>query len=371
MKGSVFLGEGAWIVVGKIASAFGMLVTIKILTNSLTLEDYGRLALGLTLCNLITQLIMGALGQAAGRSYIESIELNDVEGFRAALIKLIKKCGLFLFLMFCAIGIADLMLHNGQDLFLLAGLVAFGYLVGINDIANGLQNLARNRKLSAFNANFELWIRIPIVLVLFIFVGKSVGVVIFAYLFSALAALYLQKKCLASLLPKTPSNSQGHNWVGEITSIALPAGFWGIFVWMHQASDKWALGVFQASEEVAKYTVLYQIGYMPVMMGMGVLSTLYAPIIFKHSGTPLAIRTVRNLIAFLGLATVTGIAVAFTWGQIIFEYLVSPHYISQSVYLPLIILAAGIYCIGDTLSMKMMGERKVMSLMQIKILTCI
>ena len=100
MKGSVFLGEGAWIVVGKIASAFGMLVTIKILTNSLTLEDYGRLALGLTLCNLITQLIMGALGQAAGRSYIESIELNDVEGFRAALIKLIKKCGLFLFLMF-------------------------------------------------------------------------------------------------------------------------------------------------------------------------------------------------------------------------------------------------------------------------------
>jgi O-antigen/teichoic acid export membrane protein len=367
MKGAIFFKEGIWVALGKIASAIAMLLTIQILTSSLTVKDYGELALGLTLCNFITQLVMGALGQGAGRIYIESLESRNSIDFKSALITLLKKSAFILTFLHCTYVAVDLTFFNGYALFFISGLVIFGYLTGVNDIGTSLQNLARNRKTSVFLLNFEVWIRIPAILLLFVSFGKSLEIVVVAYIVSASLAASLQGIFFSKLFHSNDNAINNHNWGAQIMSIAKPASLWGFFIWLYQASDKWMLKFFQSTESVADYAVLYQIGYMPVIIGMGVLSTIYTPIIFKHSGTIEAQIIVRRLLIFLFLAVLAGTFFSVQYGERIIEAVASSKYVSIADYLPWIILSSAIYSAGDIMSIMLMAEKRIFNLMAIKI----
>ena len=61
----------------------------------------------------------------------------------------------------------------------------------------------------------------------------------------------------------------------------MPASIWGLFVWLQQASDKWALNYFSGAEFTSQYAILYQIVYMPFSMGIGVILMLFTPIIYQ------------------------------------------------------------------------------------------
>jgi hypothetical protein len=47
--------EGSWIVIGQISSVLGSLVLVRVLTERLDPAQYGQLALGLTVANLVNQ----------------------------------------------------------------------------------------------------------------------------------------------------------------------------------------------------------------------------------------------------------------------------------------------------------------------------
>jgi O-antigen/teichoic acid export membrane protein len=371
MKGSIFFREGIWVALGKIASAAAMLLTIQVLTSSLTLRDYGELALGLTLCNFITQLVMGALGQGAGRVYIDSVEHGDSVGFRGALFSLLKKSAFLLTFLYCAYVAVDLSFFGGYALAFVSGLVIFGYLTGINDLGTSLQNLARNRKTSVFLLNFEVWIRIPIVLFLFVSFGKSIEIVVVAYVVSATLAALMQGVFFGKLFHSNDNSINNHNWSTQIMNIAMPASLWGFFIWLYQASDKWMLNFFQSTEVVAEYAVLYQIGYMPVIIGMGALSTIYTPIIFRYSGTIHAQIIVRRLLLFLTMAALCGALFSVQYGEKIVEAVVSTKYVSVASYLPWIILSSAMYCAGDIMAIMLMAQKKIFNLTTIKILSSV
>jgi len=148
--------------------------------------------------------------------------------------------------------------------------------------------------------------------------------------------------------------------------IIYPASFWGIFIWMQQASDKWALQLFSGISDVAKYTVLYQIGYSPVIMLMGILMTLFTPLLYR--GEDIHPNLFSRLMIFVSILTLAGMGMAELLGEFIMNLVASSEYYELKSFLPLMILAAGLYSGGDLLAVRLMTQIRTMEILLIKIM---
>ena len=147
---------------------------------------------------------------------------------------------------------------------------------------------------------------------------------------------------------------------------------------MQLVSDRWALKTFATIEDVGQYTVLYQIGYVPIGLATGMMVSFLAPVFFQKSGdaTNLERNASVHFIAWritqLSLAAM-GLVMMFTWvfHSWIFQLLVAENYRSVSGYLPWVVLAGGLYAAGQTLSLKIMAELRSKTMISIKIVTAL
>jgi O-antigen/teichoic acid export membrane protein len=361
------LSEGGWIILGKAASFIAMLAMVRLLTERLDIIEYGKLALGLTLFNLMTQLIMGALGQGIGRYYsLAALEGGYDEFFRASM-RMLKKTGFLILGLGTLCALIALVIGKVEFALFAIGLFAFSYFSGLNDISSGLHNLARNRMIAVRNAALELLIRLPIVGIILIVFPKSAAVVVAGYLASSLILTYVVKRSIAKLRPvNSPAPESPIDWQAQILRLSLPASVWGIFVWLQQASDKWMLQAFATTRDVAQYAVIYQIGYTPLVTLMGVLTTLFIPMLYQRVRSTRAL--VNKLLLFVTLMTLIGVLVSWFLGDRIMGMLASRKYLEVAHFLPYMVLAAGLYSAGDILCIKMMGDIKTRQIMSVKIL---
>ena len=65
--------ESSWIFFGKIVAMGSSLVLVRVLTDNLNPDQYGQLALALTISGLITQVVMGGIINAIGAFFILSL----------------------------------------------------------------------------------------------------------------------------------------------------------------------------------------------------------------------------------------------------------------------------------------------------------
>lgn len=361
------VSEGVWIVVGKVSSFVAMLAMVRLLTGQLDTTEYGKLALGLTVCNLITQLIMGALGQGIGRYYSMALHEGGYTIFFRAAKRLLKYSGGLIGSLCVACGLIAVFLSQYDYALFAIILLVFSYLAGLNDIANGLHNLARNRMISVRNATLELIIRLPIVAGILLVFGKTAEMVIAGYLISGLILAFVQRFDLDKLKPAFKYSAHiAEDWQSQILKIALPASIWGVFVWMQQASDRWLLQTFTTTHDVAQYAVIYQVGYTPIIIGMGVLTTLFTPIFYQQKKSNR--NLINQLLVFVLGITCLGVAVSSVLAELIMSSLASAKYQEAANYLPHMVLAAGLYSAGDTLSIKMMSDIRIKAILSIKVL---
>jgi len=371
-----FLSEISWIVAGKGLSFAGMLFLVGVLTKSLTTSDYAILALGLTFCNLANQVIMGSISQGIGRYFSIALESGGYYSFKHAAVKITGLASASLFL----IGIISAVFFFFQDQFNLVNLVfpliILSVINGLNDIFNSMQNLARNRMHVAITGVIDAWLKVLLVGAVLNYVTASATEVILCYIATSVVILLIQidkwKKFHKSL---AHADEPPLNWEKEIWKFSLPASIWGIFVWFQQASDKWALQFFSSTNDVAQYSVLYQIGYTPLIIGIGLLVTMCTPILYRKSklNDDGSLETQdHKIVVFLGLliSIVTAAAFILLWlyNAQIMRAITAPAYYISSPFLPWMALSAGLFAFADVLYIKMMGEIRVKEILGVKIL---
>ena len=76
--------EGGWIVAGQFASVLGALVLVRVLTENISPQEYGHLALTLTVAGLINQVVMGGVSNGIGRFYSIASEKHDLLNYLLA-----------------------------------------------------------------------------------------------------------------------------------------------------------------------------------------------------------------------------------------------------------------------------------------------
>lgn len=373
--------EGGWIVIGKLASVLGVLFLVRVLTEYLEPAEYGHLALGLTIAGLVNQVVMGGISAGIGRYYSIAVEKVDLLGYLRA-VRYFMIISTIVVIAIAIILMGGLTIFGFyQWLWLVLAVLVFSILSGYNGVLNGIQNAARQRLVVALHGGMDAWLKIGLAVGVMLWLGSNSVAVVLGYALSALFVTLSQLFFLRRLIVRQVSNNNhesNENWIRQIWHFSWPFSAWGIFTWVQQASDRWALEGFATTFEVGQYAVVYQLGYVPIGILTGLMMTLIGPILYQYSGTAhdksrnKYVHRVAWRITYACLALTT-LAVIVTWlfHDWFFSFLVAAAFREVSFLLPWIVLAGGLFASGQMLSLKLMSELRSRSLLIVKITTAL
>ncbi len=352
---------------GKVASAIGMLLAVKLLTKYLSIEQFGEFVLGLTVSNFITQLVMGPLGQGVGRYYIEAQKKAEIPYFWISLKKLFFNSLIvtLLFSIIIWIGIIKLEIGIGVHLAILA--LILGYINGLNDIFSSMHNLAMRRFFSIGSVVFELYLRLALIFGATLILHAEQVLVMYIYIASGVIVILMHIHQKHKIQLTSKSIQKKSLWNTEIVKLTINASFWGVFVWMLQASDKWVLYAFTTKSDIARYAVMYQLAYVPVTMLFGIINSIIVPIIYKSNGGNFQQKsTLRNILV---LIFCLGCMFYITFNEYVMEIIAGNNYIQDSKLMVVFFASAFLYSVGDLYSIKNMGSFDFKKIRNIKIIT--
>lgn len=371
--------EASWIIVGQIASVIGSLVLVRVLTEYLTPDQYGRLALGLTVAGLVNQVVMGGVGAGIGRYYCVAAEREDLASYLQAARSIL----VFATLVLLAIGLVFIVilycLGFSQWMGLAAAALVFSVLTGYNGTLSGIQNAARQRVIVAFHSGLDAWLKILIAVGCMLWLGASSTAVVIGYACSAMLITVSQIIFLRrTITSKQTTIENRQQYMQQMWIYSVPFISWGVFTWMQQASDRWALEFFGSTTDVGQYAALFQLGYTPIAIIVGMAMSFFGPILYQRAGD--ATNQARNVnvhqlgwrIAKVSLMiTLIGFGITLVLHEWIFSLLVASEYRASSHLLPWVVLAGGVFAAGQMLALKLMAEMKPSTMTTAKIVTAL
>jgi len=357
-------GEATLILSGQITAAVGGIIGVPLLAHFLRPEDYGRLALGGTVATLVQQVSLGPLGNAGQRFYAASVEANSLRDFLHSLARVVlTACGFVI--LSGALLLAGLACSPWRSSVALAGSsLIFAILAGVSSVFDGIQIAARQRAIVAWHQGLDMWLRYGIAaLFVRLFGGAEFAMVGFAVAVAVtmLSQVFFFRRAILSspayrpgLDPVLERKQRRQLWV-----YARPFSTFAFFTWAQFASDRWALDAFTTTRSVGIYQALYQLGYYPISMASVFLNQLFQPQLFARAGEGSdetrmanAYRLTDKLFISVSILTLGGALLAALLAKTLFRLLLPPAYGSVAHFLPLMVLAAGIYVCGQVASLK-------------------
>jgi O-antigen/teichoic acid export membrane protein len=371
--------EFSYVAFGQGIALVGALILIRVLTEYLPPEEYGYLALSLTFVGLVNQSIMGGITVGIGRFYTVAAQEKAIKSFFRD-VKAVVVCGALVVLMLGALVVLALYLKtdtNWIPLVLVA--IVFSILSAFNGVLNSIQSSARQRLPIAFHSALDAFLKITFVVFFIKIFGPNGTVVIGAYCLSLFFVIGSQFVTMSKSHEKeSDGNNKSGEWIKKIWTFSWPFSIWGIFTWAQQSSDKWALEHFVTSSDVGQYAVLFQIGYTPIVLAVGIVSSYIGPILYQRSGSEknqwrdIGVHNLTLKVAYITLLlTVVAYVTTFIMHGLIFELLVSFEYRVKSHLLPWMVLSGGLFAASQVLAMKFISEMRSKDLTMVKVVTAI
>ena len=184
--------EGGWIVVGQVLVVFGSLAGVRILTELLTPQSYGELALGMTIATLVNQTILGPLGGGITRFYAPALELGDLGGYLRAIKKLVMYVTALIILLTVITCLVLIIFGMNRWIAISVSALIFAVLNGYSAILSSIQTAARQRAIVALHQGGDLLLRSLVVAVLILCLGASSVLAIIGYAIAELLILLSQ-----------------------------------------------------------------------------------------------------------------------------------------------------------------------------------
>lgn len=353
--------EGSWILGDQISTMLGAAVTVRVLTDLLSPTEYGKLALVMTVASLITQTVMAGVTPGIGRFYAIAAEKKDLPGYLKAAWQLMS----YATLAVCVIGIVAIvgMVAKGRtDLILITlVVVVFSVLGGFKYAVNSMQTAARQRALVAIHGGIDAWLEIGFAVLMVTLFGGSGTSVLIGYsictLLVSLSQFFFLKRRLKTEVEGHTGGAQNH-WSRQIWLYSWPMMAGGVFNWAYFSSQRWALQLFASTDEVGKFFALTQVAYSPIILASGMFMTFLTPILFARAGDPKNVERVQDVHQFVVRTTIAGLCItffsaltAFFFHKPIFSLFAAPAYQDISLYMPLVVMAAGILVVSQQLAM--------------------
>lgn len=358
--------ELVWVAVGNLLAFLGSLAGVKVLTFLLGPEEYGRLALGLTIVGLTVLVLYGASGQVVWRFF--------------ALYRERRNLGLYFFLLKRAYGVIAVLVVGlaalsglgarfwaGADwAWLVTGAFLFGMFSGTGNGLASFQSAVRARKTVAFHQAADPWLRLALAVVALHWLGARSHVALLGYLLGAMLvtasqAVFVWKRedVRVNWSTPDPDHQQLRASFGELWAFAGPVAIWSVMAAVSAYSDRWVLQGLFGPREVGIYFGLYQIANAPISLLSAVLGQLLVPVIFERAGTLTtavqeedASRLFRWSVLLMGLTTLLfTIAMGF-FSRFLVMLVTTGEFVHGHAVLWVIALGLSIFNVAQMISVK-------------------
>lgn len=369
--------EAIWILLGQAISVSGALALVRILTEYLTPNEYGELALGLTVASFVNQVFIGGISNGIGRYYSIAAEKQALSSYLSASCSLLGYATAAIVLLSAILMEGLYWFGYSKWIGLVAAVLTFSVLTGYSTILNSIQNSARQRLTVALHGSLDSWLKILLAIAAMFWLGNSSTSVVIGYAFSSLLIMASQIYFLYRIIPpslKATTNYQ--QWTQQIWAFSVPFVTFGSFTWMHQVSDRWALQSFATTTEVGQYSVLFQLGYTPIALITGLIVSFLGPILYQRSGDATDHKRNRSVhkislrITQCSLfLTLLCFLITCAFHKLLFNLFVADQYRQSSPLLPWLVLAGGLFATGQMLALKLMSEMKLSGLTIAKVIT--
>lgn len=373
--------EGGWIVGGQAASVLGSFLLVRVLTEHLHPAQYGELALGLTVATLVTQLVMGGLINAIGRFFAVAAQQQALPVYFLASRGLMIQVTQLVFAISAVLVLGLYALDFSHWIPVSLAALLFAVLTSYNAALSGIQNAARQRAIVAIHGGLDAWLKIFFAWFVLQWWGTQIVGIVLAYAASALLVSVSQLQTLKRKMTcgaETVSMPVLIEWRSKMLHYSIPFTTWGIFTWLQLISDRWALEVFATTEDVGLYTVLFQIGVMPIAIAATAAMSFLGPILYGRSGDGLdlsrniSVSNITRQVTTVGLLlTLSTFFLALWLHSWVFQLVASPRYAVVSHFLPWMVLAGGTFATGQILAIKLMSDMKPGLMTRAKIVTAV
>ena len=357
--------EAFWVFFGQVGMAVGGLFAIKLLTLMLSPAEFGQLAIANTVVLLIGANIFGPIGQGFMRFWSISQHRNEIEKYSCLSRKYLKRLlGLVAVFSFVFGLILYLIkLHDWSLLIMLATLT--GAMTGWTGVRLNMLMAARKRKAVALVNSVAAFMKPLLAAGLLYILFKDAWVVMCGFLVSmGIVGWYTEKyyihmvrSTVASQPVRNNLPSEKNRLGHEILKFAWPFFIWGIFSWLHQSCDRWALQVFEGADTVGVYAVINQLALYPLIFGSGFLSTFFLPIAYDRAGKMESTQSIKSankvilaMIAFYAVGTAVLILLFSQFHRPLVLFISNDQFVELSYLLPWLTAAWALYYLGQMLS---------------------
>lgn len=370
--------ESAWIIAGQIAAVIGLLALVRVLTEHLAPEQYGQLALGLSLGVLVCQLSMSGVMPGIMRYYSIATEQGGLRGYTNASVRLMIYGTLATIVLGFLLMLGIFVTEQYEWLGMIVMAILLTQIGSYANTLSSILNAARHRSTVALHSAADPWLRNGLAVTTMSWLGESPEAVMLGYMLAALLLLASQIFFVLRMTSRSlaqPDQVQA-NWTQRLWNYSKPFVTINAFTWAQANSDRWALQAASGTQFVGQYSVLMQLGYAPISMAIGLLTNFIAPILHQRSGD--AMDQLRNknvhditwiLTSACLLLTLFVFVAALGMHGWLFSILVAPDYRANSYLLPWIILAGGLFSAGQILALKLMSELNTKALILPKLVT--
>lgn len=364
LKRLLRIGRESFLIgLGQAIAAVGAVVGIRILTQVLSPVVYGELALALTLATLGIYVIFNPLSNAFLRFYAEAREKGSLEIFYFAARSLTARFSIIAIsiglIASSALYLAGLEAWSG----LLATSLMYMLFTGYCAVFDGVLNAARRRLIVASHYGLAAWLRFGLAFLMVSLLGVSshaamTGFVIGSAITFASELWFFQSRLLSFLSSREDSDRTAvAEWTRRLLAYSWPFISWGGFLWGLSVADRWALEVFTDTATVGLYSVLFQVGYYPMVFLFTIASQVAMPVLFRRSGDG-SDRHRRNDAYALNhilsygylILTLVLFLSSFFFYEPLFALLVAEEYREVATYLPWMILSGGLFFAGQNTS---------------------
>jgi O-antigen/teichoic acid export membrane protein len=371
--------EGSWIAVGQVVSFVGSLVLVRVLTEYLDPNQYGQLALGLTVSSLMNNVLIGGINNGISRFYSIAVEKNDLSGYLKDSLRL----QIYVTIAVVAVGLVILVglfcLKYLHWMGLAAAAVVFSVISGFNNSLNGIQSAARKRSIVALHSGLDSWLKILLALGFMHLLGHTGTAAVIGYICSSVTISVSQLFFLNGTIPVQQADISNHKkWTSQIWAFSWPFSAWGIFTWIQQVSDRWALEAFGTAADVGLYAVLFQISYSPIMLVSGIFVSFLSPILFQHAGDATDYSRIHDLKRitmrlswFCLILTMMAFLLSAFFHKWIFYLILNEKFQDISYLMPWMVLAGGFMSAHHILGSRVASLLKTRQLAFQQILMCL
>lgn len=359
--------EMLWIAGGQVVGLLNNFLLLKLLTVNLSMTAYGYYTLWMSTLLFIRQIIFDPFSIISAKESIGDKFFAGIDGVGTMKIVRYATDRFFVCLLLaCSLLISiDFIFYKNHPMsgYLIIGAIYLGSN-GAQGIYLNILNVTKKRKWAAAGIMADSFVKLGLVAAVFLLYEKNTTSAIQAVAISSLFVFILVRSICDKLnSPGVITKNERLSATKKLVMLSLPLLAPTLLIALKGVGDKIFMAAFIGVEELAAYNVLLQLGFIPIMLIIGVIQTYVSPDIYKltsggKGNYKNTISYIRSIIYKILIISTFAIISSLVFSDLVFEILVGVEYFKYSKFLPYFVLAGALAGISGLLNIVVIGAFK-------------